>query len=376
MSRFSKLKEIPVMGSIVFSIYMKLQKKIYEREHQKFVQKLEFPNGKKVFYLDVPIHANLGDLAQYLCTKKWIADNYPEYNYVEIDGLILSDTKCGIMNKLKGQVSDEDIIIFQSGYCTQDLGGYHDLVHRLVVRAFPNNLIIMLPQTVFYKDEKNARITADIYANHNLLFFMARDFTSADIAKKLFPNLDIQIYPDIVTTLIGSKNTLCNQRNGIALCIRNDSEKFYSDAEIDKLKNKLQVISSVYMCDTTIYEKFDSIKDKLNILIDNMINRFAKVKVVITDRYHGTIFSLIAGTPVIVIKTTDHKVKTGIEWFYGIYDDYVYYADTLEDAYKKAKEFLNADLKYQLNPYFKEKYYDDLKHKIDLWLKDRWRTEK
>lgn len=47
-------------------------------------------------------------------------------------------------------------------------------------------------------------------------------------------------------------------------------------------------------------------------------------KVVITDRYHGTIFSLIANTPVIIIKSTDHKVTTGADWFKGIYDDYVY----------------------------------------------------
>ncbi len=61
------------------------------------------------------------------------------------------------------------------------------------------------------------------------------------------------------------------------------------------------------------------------------------IKLIITDRYHGTILSLVAGTPVIVIKTTDHKVTTGAEWFRGVYDDYVYLAESLQQAYDIAK---------------------------------------
>ena len=81
---------------------------------------------------------------------------------------------------------------------------------------------------------------------------------------------------------------------------------------------------------------------------------------VITDRYHGTIFSLVAGTPVIIIKTTDHKVVTGAEWFRGVYDDYVYLAETLDEAYELAKKLLSASLTNRLLPYFEKNYYDKL----------------
>ena len=78
--------------------------------------------------------------------------------------------------------------------------------------------------------------------------------------------------------------------------------------------------------------------------------------------HHGTIFSLCAGTPVIIIKTTDHKVTTGADWFKGIYDDYVYVAEDLDDAYRLASDILSKRISHKLEPYFKEQYYDKLKN--------------
>lgn len=68
-----------------------------------------------------------------------------------------------------------------------------------------------------------------------------------------------------------------------------------------------------------------------------------------------------AGTPVIIIKTTDHKVTTGADWFKGVYDDYVYVAEDLNDAYNHAIEIMGKALKNLLPAYFKESYYDKLK---------------
>lgn len=370
MGKFSGLKKIPFLGTIIFRTYMRWQRISIEKQHRLFVENMNLPKGKKILYLDVPIHSNLGDLAQYVCTKHWISMNYPDRLCIEIDGLLLSDLHCGILEKMKAHINKEDIIVFQSGYCTQDLGGYHDLVHRLIVEKFPNTPIVMLPQTVYYQDKDNAKRTARVYEKHNKIFFMARDFTSAEIAKNLFGNLKIYTYPDIVTTLIGTRKTSGYERNGVAFCIRNDSEKFYSDQDIQKLYSKLSQITKVSIYDTTLQGNFKEIQPYFKNLIYEMIDQLCNAKVVITDRYHGTIFSLIAGTPVIVIKTKDHKVKTGVEWFAGIYDDYVHYADTLEDAFEKANQLLNKEMEHQLYPYFKEHYYDGLKEKISLWLNE------
>ena len=95
------------------------------------------------------------------------------------------------------------------------------------------------------------------------------------------------------------------------------------------------------------------------------IERYSKYKLIITDRYHGTIFSLVAGTPVIIIKTTDHKVVTGADWFKGVYDDYVYLADSLEHAYELAVKIYDDDRTHNMSRYFDNEYYDKLRYMFE-----------
>ena len=176
----------------------------------------------------------------------------------------------------------------------------------------------------------------------------------------MFPDVPVKVFPDIVTTLIGTYH-FNHDRNGICLCIRNDGEKYYSDDEINALKNSLEKKASVSVTDTTIKENYIEIRNKLNSFIEKEIERYSNYKVVITDRYHGTIFSLAAGTPVIVIKTTDHKVVTGADWFKGVYDDYVFVANDLTDAKDLALKILQEERTNTLSPYFQENYYSKLK---------------
>ena len=71
--------------------------------------------------------------------------------------------------------------------------------------------------------------------------------------------------------------------------------------------------------------------------------------------------SLVAETPVIIIKTNDHKVTTGAMWFDGVYDEYVHLADSLEDAYNIAEKVLSEKKRVALRPYFESEYYSKLR---------------
>ena len=153
-----------------------------------------------------------------------------------------------------------------------------------------------------------------------------------------------------------------NKREGVCLCTRNDGEKLYSTEEIDKLASRFQSEGiKVKQKDTQAKQTVQELTNNLKKYIEAEIESYSHYEVTITDRYHGTIFSLCAGTPVIIIKTTDHKVTTGADWFKGVYDDYVYVADDLEDAYDKAKEIISLGLNHRLIPYFKKEYYDKLR---------------
>lgn len=324
-------------------------------------------SSKHIYYFGVPEHSNLGDFAQYYCIRKYFEKYFSDYDVIEVFTRNYLENSFGLREYLKSTIKSGDLIFFQSGYCTQDLGGREDFMHQAVIQDFPSMPLVMLPQTIYYRNENRKMQASHIYDAHKRLFFLSRDSVSYEIAKSMFPHIHIENYPDIVTTLIGQYEYTFD-RQGVLFCIRNDSEKFYSDKEIDNLIRQFDDIEKCDRLDTTIHVEPDVIRSNLKKFIEDYFKKFSHYRLIITDRYHGTIFSLISNTPVIVIKTKDHKVKTGVDWFKGIYDDQVFFADTLEEVKSIADKIINGHVYQKNSDYFEKEYYAKLRDKIEKQL--------
>lgn len=358
----SFLKKVLLSCSVTRSIALKIRRhqlsySLY-RKTSAVLDNFE-RQGRVVFYLGIPAHSNLGDLAQGVCIRRWLKKHYPDRQVIEIETNALVNTPFSVLDKLSALYKSGDMIVFQSGYTTTDLGGHADEMHRAVMTALPDADMLMLPQTIFFKSEDNKKRTSACYNNMKHMLFLARDRVSFGMAKEMFPDIPVMLFPDVVTTLIGDYS-FDYERSGIMFCCRDDGEKYYSGEEIAKLMDKCRKLCNISKADTTKAGKTKEIVRNAEKYIMSEVDTYAHYKVVITDRYHGTIFSLVAGTPVIIIKTTDHKVVTGVEWFRGVYDDYVYLAETLDEAYELAKKLLSASLTNRLLPYFEKNYYDKL----------------
>lgn len=381
MSKISKIKnrikKMPVLSGIAHSIHQPLVQlkvsikrvPIYLAETKVAEKQLSQCDGeKRIFYCGVPTHNNLGDQAQAYCIRKWISENYNEYKVVELTAWPFYSKK--IQKQLKNIVGSQDIFVIQSGYCTTE-SHYNHYMHRFLAKEFKNNAILFMPQTVNFHKEKEGYKTGEIYGAHSKLLFLARDKFSFDLSRKYFKKTPIELYPDIVTSLIGDFPISNHKhKSGILICVRNDGEKLYSNEEIGNLQRKFQELRiDTRITDTNFSNNIDDKANSLENMIKSKIDEFASYEVVITDRYHGTIFSLIANTPVIVLATRDHKVKTGTEWFNGIYEGAFYNADTLEQAYLMALRILEDKPCIDNTAYFKEKYYIPLKEKFASAIK-------
>lgn len=346
-------------------MYRSYKRNKYNLREIERVRKESEAAKKRIFYLGITEQPNLGDMAQHYCIKKWIKENYPDYAMVMIESRVITKTATtkAFFKMFKSIFNDvDDRIVIQSGYCTQDLGGDHPLMHRLVCDQMKNAKILMMPQTIYFQYEKNRRICARNHNQAKNMLFLARDFYSYEQAKDMFPDIRVEAFPDIVTTLIGTFS-FTKKRNGVCLCTRNDGEKLYTNDEIEALKMRLESDGVLVSCkDTQGKQPFKEIRANLKAFIETEIESYSHFKVTITDRYHGTIFSLCAGTPVIIIKTTDHKVTTGADWFKGVYDGYVYVAENLEDAYRLYNSIIRRNISNSLTPWFKIEYYDKLKN--------------
>lgn len=319
---------------------------------------------KRIWYFCVPTHRNLGDQAQACCIEKYFRKFFSDHIVFKLSNNAFDFYEEKILMILKEKIKETDLIFFQSGYTFTGIHPYENM-HRKIVENFPYNKIVFLPQTVKFKNQKILENVQNFYGKYDNIYFFARDKISYDIYKSIFPeHRNVHCFPDIVTTEIGNYDFNNNERNGILLCLRNDVEKLYSFQEISLFKEKLQKIAKVSLSDTNSETKENSLKEYWK-KIEETIDDYAQYQVIITDRYHGTIFALIANTPVIILKTTDHKVVTGADWFEGVYEDYVYVVNDLEEASQVAQQIVTGFEYRKLPSYFKEKYYDRLKDIIE-----------
>lgn len=325
-----------------------------------FVECVVSRKSKMIFIFGSPYHPNMGDQAQTYCIQLWLEKNYPEY------GILIH--RMSSMSRmrylfLKHTVRKDDILVFHSGYHFTNL--YHEQeVYFKILSMFPNKRVIVFPQTINYTTQEALKQAKEVLNNHRNLTILCRDEKSFAMAREHFTSPKLLLYPDIVTSLIGTKS-FNNKRDGVLFCMRDDIEAFYKPEQIEDLKKRFVNIM-VNQTDTTLNQYKNDMRYLYNHreeILNEIWEEYSTYKVIITDRYHGTIFSLIAGTPVVVIGSTDHKLSSGVKWFpKEVFGDYITFANDLDEAYEKAFNILNNYDKYThcLPPYFKVEYYDKL----------------
>lgn len=362
------------IGSAIWPFLHDEKAKYYQwktdRECRRACREIEkaSPSVPHIFFCGVCETSNMGDMAQTYCTYEWLKKNYPGHQILECKTTFLYDYPDKKMVRLmKDKIRDDDIIFFQSGYNTHDLGGREDLMHQLLMTEFPETEMIMLPQTVYFKSKTRREQAARVYNGHHKLLFLARDPVSEQLARKMFPDIHVDLYPDIVTNLIGRFPAKENNRKGIWLCRRNDVEQFYKEEDYVRFAEILSHWDQVTAGDTIIKATAKEIRKNLFKAVGDMVNTFAQYKLIVTDKYHGLIFSLVSNTPVIVLRTKDHKVTSGYEWFSKIFPDRVFFAADDAKLKTRVEEVLKKPLYDKLDDYFAREYYDKMKEHIKEW---------
>ena len=293
-------------------------------------------------YIGSPIHGNLGDQQIRVSTVemlknlkiKFIEINMEEYflfqeiNFKYIKTVILHGG---------GNIGDEYL---------QD-----NLIRDHAIRKFADKKIIIFPQTIFYKNQNsvNLKIAEQIYNNHKNLILTLREQTSYNLAKKYF-DCKLLLTPDIV--LYSDYRNKLKRKDRVLFLMRNDVEKSLTDDNFSNvLKQVKGLCSNIKFSDTTIKttkyttNRKHSLKKKFKLISSS--------KLVITDRLHGMIFSVITGTPCIVFSNYNHKIKSTYEWLKDL--NYIYFVDDINkiDIEKIYENLLNVKPNYKS---LKEKY--------------------
>lgn len=146
--------------------------------------------GKEFHYIDIPMHDNIGDL---LIMQGTLA-------FFKKKNLTPKTTSTASAFQPEW-VKPGDILVFHGGGNFGDLyANINDLREEIITR-FPNNRIVMLPQTIFFSTDEKRDRSAAVFRRHNDVHIFIRDKVSQGIARQfsdhvyLVPDMAHQLYP-------------------------------------------------------------------------------------------------------------------------------------------------------------------------------------
>lgn len=284
---------------------------------------------KKLIIMGIPHHGNIGDNAIAVAEEQLLDNYFAEYEkyYMQEDFL---DVCC---QRVKEFITDEDVILLHGGGNIGDTYVMPEKGRRKVIETFPNNKIIIFPQTAYFSDTENGKkelkISKQIYNKHKHLVILAREKKSYNLMKENFTNATVYLTPDIVMTL---NKAVDKPRKGALLLFRQDVEKTLNEQKFEQIKN---IVSKKYLSynisDMNVGETIlnNVAGEYRTSLLDGKFNEFQTSEVVITDRLHGMIFAAITQTPCVVFGSLTHKIVESYTWLQNL--EYIQFCKDIDD---------------------------------------------
>lgn len=273
--------------------------------YQKYYEKLKkHVKGKKVVYVDVPVHFNFGDYLIYLGSKELLKGSNVKSCYFFSCIQLLKNLN--LISKLR-----PDVIICHGGGNFGDIYDRHNDIRLKIVENFPDIPIVFFPQTVFYNNRENLEYDTGILKKHKNLKIYVRDVESKKLleAQSLL-NVDICcdtahfLYnTNLFNTSRNSKPTAGSKLNfnrkddeidlesGIPKSESIDWDYFFPESvkKVERVINSLSVRASksVYASKILIliWEYYMSKK------VLEVLEHFSKFETIETDRLHGYILA-------------------------------------------------------------------------------------
>lgn len=318
---------------------------------------------KKIILLGTPYHSNLGDYAQTYCILNILKEQFSEYDIETFEVKSKSDFDYSeLFLAIRNRLTLDDIILVQSGMHLTDVYENEQNMLMQALKVFREYKVVILPQTMFYKDKKNQEESLRFINSFSNTMLYARESHTYEIAKQYIGVDKLAMCPDVVHSLIGRYQKFDYQREGILICKRKDDDDICVTHQ--QLEEEMVGINArIDWYDTELDLSSAELKMDTSGILEETIQRFAQYKLVITDRLHGTIFALIANTPVLTINLRSQKVQANYEWYQKNEEisEYVEKIDDFSELSSKVKKMLEKDYDYNLPAYFYETFYRDLR---------------
>ena len=316
---------------------------------------------KKIIIMGIPHHGNIGDNAIAIAEEELIKKFFPQYELYMMQEKYLDIC----VKKVRKIIKDQDIIMLHGGGNIGDTYERPEKGRREVIKTFPNNKIIIFPQTAYFSDtiegQKQLEKSKEIYNNHKNLIIFAREEKSYEFMKKNFYNCKIYLTPDMVMTL---NKSIDLDRKGALLLFRTDKEKTLENESIEKIKEIVKTKFEKYtISDMNLGSGIVNIGGKKREeILDNKFKQFQTSQIVITDRLHGMIFAAITETPCVVFGNFNHKITESYKWLENL--EYIRFCDNMNEIEDIIEEVIKSKNRKYDNKFAEEAIVKILKKEI------------
>lgn len=152
------------------------------------------PKGSEIIYLDYPLHLNVGDLLILKGAEQFFKEN----NYKVITRH--SDHTSMHFVEQTDSIPENVIIVLHGGGNFGDLYPAHQRLREAVVKKYKKNKVVILPQTVHFKENSNLIKSGEVFKQHPNLTIFCRDNNSQEILKQHFCD-NVFLCPDMAQSL-------------------------------------------------------------------------------------------------------------------------------------------------------------------------------
>lgn len=306
-----------------------------------------------LFLVGTGCHGNIGDLAIAEAEYRILKYLFPDKKVVEINSNLLKrHTKKFI------RIIGNHIVFIQGGGFIGTLWREEDIMAKKVIQTFRDNLIIVFPQTIYFeKSDYGRKIyeeTCEIYQKHKRLLLCLRERISFELGKNILDDKRIMLLPDVVLSL-KFKYKPSKVRNGVLFCLRKDKEKLPNEERVKEIRQCLYEClgNDIKICNTDMVLSCKFKMNKREKYIQQKLEEFSGAKLIVTDRLHGMVFSVLTNTPCIVIDNCNYKVRGVYEWI-NQYKNILYVSEYDDIKYDDIIRIVNTAQEYNADMYLHE----------------------
>lgn len=293
--------------------------------YKRAIRRLVCEQNDVAVLFGCPIHNNLGDHLITLGELKYLEELGFDKTIVQIPKQVYWIYK----ERIKKGITLKTKIFINGGGWLGDLWPEDDFFMQDIVNTFKNNRIIIFPQTVYYEGKQGVLDTKkkaiQVYRMCKDLTICLRDKASYDFFASMLPCAKVLLLPDIalyVNRWAPKKEYNSRTIFSAGICLRKDKERVDDNKLIyQKILDLLYRKGFKVSCVNTMARIAVPIFVR-KMVVNKRLLQFAQKDIIVTDRLHAMIFSIITRTPCIVFDNKSKKVSgvynTWLSQFEGI----------------------------------------------------------